>query len=302
MASTMPTYTPYDYAKAYEAAEKAQRAAEEAAYNQTKANLDAQAQKLGQQYTRERSNIYTNARMNAIGNNEAMAANGLAGGLYSSPTTGYSESSRIKQNLALQNSLNDANLQEQSARDDIALQIIDAGYTRDKNIAEYLAQQAINRANSEAAENQFGANYNFNAWQAAQQAEQWAAEQAYTKAINEVNTFGKVMTKEAANTLGMAIGTPSWAVQQAQAAKKTSTSRSSSSSRRSSGSSSLNFGNDSSTTVGKSRLYETARSYISAKADAGRSADSINKTIEDYVGRGWITPSEGAELKAKYSR
>lgn len=298
MASTMPTYTPYDYAKAYEAAEKAQRAAEEAAYNQTKANLDAQAQKLGQQYTRERSNIYTNARVNAIGNNEAMAANGLAGGLYSSPTTGYSESSRIKQNLALQNSLNDANLQEQSARDDIALQIIDAGYTRDKNIAEYLAQQAINRANSEAAENQFGANYNFNAWQAAQQAEQWAAEQAYTKAINEVNTFGKVMTKEAANTLGMAIGTPSWAVQQAQAAKKTS----SSSSRRSSGSSSLNFGNDSSTTVGKSRLYETARSYISAKADAGRSADSINKTIEDYVGRGWITSSEGAELKAKYSR
>ena len=165
-----------------------------------------------------------------------------------------------------------------------------------------MAQQAINRANSEAAENQFGANYNFNAWQAAQQAEQWAAEQAYTKAINEVNTFGKVMTKEAANTLGMAIGTPSWAVQQAQAAKKTSTSRSSSSNRRSSGSSSLNFGNDSSTTVGKSRLYETARSYISAKADVGRSADSINKTIEDYVGRGWITPSEGAELKAKYSR
>ena len=80
--------------------------------------------------------MYTNARVNAIGNNEAMAAHGLAGGLYSSPTTGYSESSRIKQNLALQNSLNDANLQEQSARDDIALQIIDAGYTRDKNMAE----------------------------------------------------------------------------------------------------------------------------------------------------------------------
>ena len=58
MASTMPTYTPYDYAKAYEAAEKAQRAAEEAAYNQTKANLDAQAQKLGQQYTQRIQILY----------------------------------------------------------------------------------------------------------------------------------------------------------------------------------------------------------------------------------------------------
>ena len=295
MASTMPTYTPYDYAKAYEAAEKAQRAAEEAAYNQTKANLDAQAQKLGQQYTRERSNIYTNARVNAIGNNEAMAANGLAGGLYSSP---------IKQNLALQNSLNDANLQEQSARDDIALQIIDAGYTRDKNIAEYLAQQAINRANSEAAENQFGANYNFNAWQAAQQAKQWAAEQAYTKAINEVNTFGKVMTKEAANTLGMAIGTPSWAVQQAQAAKKASTSRSSSSSRRSSGSSSLNFGGSSSNSGGSEynsmdkQLSLLVNSYGTESPEKRR--EQAKKMLDAAEARGGLTDAQSTELMSKY--
>ena len=38
--------------------------------------------------------------------------------------------------------------------------------------------------------------------------------------MNEVSTFGRIMTQEAADALGLPIGTSSYAVQQAEAAKK----------------------------------------------------------------------------------
>ena len=207
-------YKPYDYAKAYQEAERQQRAAEEATYNKLKSNIDYQQGNLGKEYDAQRSGIYTNARVSAIGNNEVQAARGLAGGLYNQPTTGYSESSRIKQNIAMQNALNAASAQEQQERNNLNQMLIEAGYQRDANLANYLASAGIQRANAEAGENQFMANYNFQAMQAAQQAEQYANEQAYNKAITELNTFGKIMTKESAKVLGMPIGTTSFAYQQ----------------------------------------------------------------------------------------
>lgn len=207
-------YKPYDYAKAYQEAERQQRAAEEATYNKLKSNIEYQQGNLGKDYDAQRSGIYTNSRVSAIGNNEVQAAKGLAGGLYNQPTTGYSESSRIKQNLGLQNALNAASAQEQQERNNLNQILIEAAYQRDANLANYLASAGIQRANAESAENQFLANYNFQAMQAAQQAEQYANEQAYNKAITELNTFGKIMTKESAKVLGMPIGTTSFAYQQ----------------------------------------------------------------------------------------
>ena len=87
-------------------------------------------------------------------------------------------------------------------------------------MAQYLAQTILNKANSEAQENQYASSYDFNAWQAQQEADRYATEFAYNKAINEINTFGKIITREAANALGLPIGTTSYAVQQAEAAKK----------------------------------------------------------------------------------
>lgn len=211
MASA-PGYKKYDYNAAYQQAEEEQRKAQDAAYNSAVEELKAQSDKLTGQYDAARQGVYKNALISAQGANEVMAANGLT-------SSGISETSNIRRQIALQSALNQANLQEQEQKDEIARKIIQAGYTRDQNMAQYLAQAIIDRANSEAQENQYAASYDFNAWQAQKDAEQYAQEFAYNKAMNEVNTFGRIITKEAADALGLPIGTTSYAVQQAEAAK-----------------------------------------------------------------------------------
>ena len=68
-------------------------------YNQA----SAQQTDLTGQYDKLRGQAYSGSRLSAIGNNEALAAQGLAGNLYSSPTSGYSETARIYENVALRN-------------------------------------------------------------------------------------------------------------------------------------------------------------------------------------------------------
>lgn len=193
MASA-PGYKKYDYNAAYQQAEEEQRKAQDAAYNSAVEELKAQSDKLTGQYDAARQGVYKNALISAQGANEVMAANGLT-------SSGISETSNIRRQIALQSALNQANLQEQEQKDEIARKIIQAGYTRDQNMAQYLAQAIIDRANSEAQENQYAASYDFNAWQAQKDAEQYAQEFAYNKAMNEVNTFGRIITKEAADAL-----------------------------------------------------------------------------------------------------
>ena len=111
-------------------------------------------------------------------------------------------------------------MQEQNQKNDIAQKIIQAGYTRDQNMAQYLAQAILSKSNAQAQEHQYAASYNFNAWQAQQEADRYQAELSYNKAMNEVSTFGRIITQEAADALGLPIGTSSYAVQQAEGAKK----------------------------------------------------------------------------------
>lgn len=211
--ANVPEYQKYDYNADYEQAKQEQQKAQDAAYKSAVSELNAQSDKLSQQYDSARQQIYRNSLISAQGAREVMAARGLT-------SSGVSETSNIRRQIALQNSLNQANLQEQNQKNDIAQKIIQAGYTRDQNMAQYLAQAILSKGNAQAQEHQYAASYDFNAWQAQQEAERYQMEFSYNKAMNEVSTFGRIITQEAADALGLPIGTSSYAVQQAEAAKK----------------------------------------------------------------------------------
>lgn len=211
--ANVPEYQKYDYNADYEQAKQEQQKAQDAAYNSAVSELNAQSDKLSQQYDSARQQIYRNSLISAQGAREVMAARGLT-------SSGVSETSNIRRQIALQNSLNQANLQEQNQKNDIAQKIIQAGYTRDQNMAQYLAQAILSKGNAQAQEHQYAASYDFNAWQAQQEADRYQMEFSYNKAMNEVSTFGRIITQEAADALGLPIGTSSYAVQQAEEAKK----------------------------------------------------------------------------------
>ena len=156
-------YTPYDVSKDYAKAEEAYRKAQQAAYDSQKSSIEYQKQQLTQDYRNQRSDVYKNARVNAIGNNEALAARGLAGNAYQNPRSGASETARINENVNFRNNLNLANRQEQSAKDALAQQLVEAGYTRDASIAEYMAELALQKSSAMREENQFATQFNYQA-------------------------------------------------------------------------------------------------------------------------------------------
>ncbi len=106
----------YDYlADAYlKQAQTQSRAALQDYYSA--ANLVSQRKDdLSQYYDRLKRGAYTTARRGAVGSNEALANIGLAGNLYGAPTSGYSETSRIRQEVALQNQIAQYDMDEQQA-------------------------------------------------------------------------------------------------------------------------------------------------------------------------------------------
>ncbi len=122
----------------------------DAAYESAKAKNELDAGRVKEQYQGARGQAYVNARLNAIGNNEALAAKGLAGNLYADPLSGVSESSRVRQDVAMRNSINAATNSENTALDDLALQLLQAGYTKDQEYAKYAAEIAIKKAEAQA--------------------------------------------------------------------------------------------------------------------------------------------------------
>lgn len=140
---------PYDIGPAYDAAGQYYKQAIDAAYASNKSNLDAQAAALSDQYDAVRNQAYVNARLNAIGNNEILASQGLSGNIYDNPVSGVSETSRTAQNIGMRNDINAATRQENAERDAIALEIIKSGYTRDAEYAKWMADMQIAKANAE---------------------------------------------------------------------------------------------------------------------------------------------------------
>jgi hypothetical protein len=152
--------------------------------NQQQQGADLLAQQA-QQYNTARGQAYTNARISALGNNEGLAAAGLASNAYAAPLSGYSETSRIAQNTALGNSLNALNLQQQGAANTVQSQLAQAGT---QNQANWLNAQADLQQQEYSAQ---------------QSAHQLALQQAQ----NELQMFGEIRTQAAADALGMPVGT-----------------------------------------------------------------------------------------------
>ena len=69
--------------------------------NKLKDDIDS----LDDTYNDQKSKIYQNARLSAIGNNERLAQQGLAKGLYDMPSSGYGEIARANLDANLQNNI-----------------------------------------------------------------------------------------------------------------------------------------------------------------------------------------------------
>lgn len=124
------------YDKQLEAYQRALQAAYE---NQAIANR-AEAGKLKGEYDAARSDVYTQNRLSAIGNNERLAAKGLAGNLYDYARSGTSETSRIGQDIAMRKSIAGLNQSEAESRGDLALALLAAQKEADANYANKVAE------------------------------------------------------------------------------------------------------------------------------------------------------------------
>ena len=118
----------------------AYKAALQAGYDAQANSIAAQAAKLKDQYNASRNDIYTNSRLSAIGNNERLAARGLAGNLYDYARSGTSETSRIAQDVAMRKALAQQNNAETSANNDLNLKLLEAQREADAKYAEYAAR------------------------------------------------------------------------------------------------------------------------------------------------------------------
>ena len=118
----------------------AYKAALQAGYEAQANSIAAQAAKLKDQYNASRNDIYTNSRLSAIGNNERLAARGLAGNLYDYARSGTSETSRIAQDVAMRKALAQQNNAEISANNDLSLKLLEAQREADAKYAEYAAK------------------------------------------------------------------------------------------------------------------------------------------------------------------
>lgn len=131
--------------QAYDRQLAAYKAALQAGYDSQAQSIAAQAAKLKDQYNASRNDIYTNARLSAIGNNERLAARGLAGNLYDYARSGTSESSRIAQDVAMRKALAQQHTAEINANSDLDIKLIEAQREADAKYAEYAAKNEENK-------------------------------------------------------------------------------------------------------------------------------------------------------------
>lgn len=126
--------------KAYDNQLNAYKAALQAAYDsQAAANAEAQ-KRVKSQYDAARSDAYSNARLSAIGNNERLAALGLAGNLYDYARSGTSETSRIAQDVSMRKSLSALDQGQAAAHNEYELALLQAQKEADMNYANKVAE------------------------------------------------------------------------------------------------------------------------------------------------------------------
>ena len=180
----------------YAAAKKAYREAQEEELARKRAAAAAEEEAISQEYDALRKNTYAHARLSAISNNEALAAKGLAGGLYDETKSGVSETSRVAQEIALGNRLNESSLAERQDKEALAVSLREAQSAANQNISEYEAKLLMEeqRAEQEYALAAFEAEYK-------------RRQDALSQAWRELSVFGQLVTASSAEALGLPIGT-----------------------------------------------------------------------------------------------
>lgn len=158
--------------KAYAADDKARRSGgssggttqtsiQQASALQTKAQQAALAAELAQlkiDADANKSAAYVNSRVSAIGNNEMLAMQGLAGNMYNNPQSGMSESSRIGQDANLQNNLNAANQQHTALGTQARTAFANTNANNQLEMAKYIANLQLSRDQMTQNNNQFNQN------------------------------------------------------------------------------------------------------------------------------------------------
>ena len=189
------------YAKADQAVKEQYNAAKNAvatAPNNTATDYAALNKK-----TKDRRNLY------AIGNNVAENVG---------QDSGYVNTNRLRAEAQISGDVA-ANIKQQAEADaarDLNAQLL--GYQADIAANQYLANSALNRADTVEQQAQFNASMDMARQEAQTAQQQYAAEMAYNKAMAELEMFGKITTQEAADVLGLPIGTTSLEWQQYLAA------------------------------------------------------------------------------------
>ena len=187
----------------YEAIERQRLAAFEAAREQNARALERRQGQIDAQYTDSVRQAQVNARLSAMGNEEKLAALGLsAGARYAAPTSGYTESERVRIDNALRGDLNSL----AAARDNAKAQAEEAAGAADAALATQDAQSAALTGYLNGYPTLETRQYQANLSQAAAQQAQESDRSAYEDAMARWNTYGYVLPADAA-VLGVPAGT-----------------------------------------------------------------------------------------------
>lgn len=125
--------------QAYDKQLQAYKQALQASYDAQANSIANEVAKSRQQYVGNRNDTYTNARLSAIGNNERLAAKGLAGNLYDYARSGASETSRIAQDVAMRKNIAGIDQAQINAQNEFQLALINAQKEADANYANRVA-------------------------------------------------------------------------------------------------------------------------------------------------------------------
>ena len=191
----MAVYKAQNYDKDYNGILKQQKKAINSEYKKTANNFKAQQEDLKDTYDSARADSYVAAKLNARGANEQTAAMGLQRGA-GEATSGYSDVQRTAANNALQSGINKLNADQRTERDALQRQIIEAGYTRDADVAAAIADIGLKKIGTRQQERQYAAS-----------AGQESSQTEYQKALQRAQILGYVATDADAKLLGVPRGT-----------------------------------------------------------------------------------------------
>lgn len=133
------------------------------AYDSLVESTNAQKDQIDKQADKSFREIYANAKVSANNQNEQLAALGLSRGNAQANSSGYGETSRIRQDVAMQNNLSNAAAVRDSNLVAVDSQINEINAQRAKELAQ--AEQEYNSQYLSAVQQLMQTQYNYYTWQ-----------------------------------------------------------------------------------------------------------------------------------------